>query len=319
MTDCRETARGGITFINNAVGLIPVAIAAYCQGEFQRLPLVAATLTPMETGFFVAKTEDQLYIALTCFIGLSICYTGIWAQSLISATSFLVMVNANKFVIIGIEAFGMQTKVLTTVQLLGGTISILGGVLYGKARQAIEEVRPVRSGTARSRAGEGAGRTVQVLLIVLVVEQVRIFFGFGWGSDVVVGLGWWLRLTLMGPVEMKTAKRWNSRVLDTAVAEVDDNEGFLSMMILSAVTWLLASIAYVLGTVIDVFLELLRMTVFLLPFGLLLGYLWRFLPSQLLQTALPTLGRAGFFLSIALLYRCLAVLGETQSSETRHR
>lgn len=35
----------------------------------------------------------------------------------------------------------------------------------------------------------------------------------------------WLRLTLMGPVEMKTAKRWNSRVLDTAVAEVDDNEG----------------------------------------------------------------------------------------------
>ncbi|CAK8989383.1 unnamed protein product [Durusdinium trenchii] len=134
--------------------------------------------------------------------------------------------------------------------------------------------------------------------------------------QVVVGLGWWLRLTLMGPVEMKTAKRWNSRVLDTAVAEVDDNEGFLSMMILSAVTWLLASIAYVLGTVIDVFLELLRMTVFLLPFGLLLGYLWRFLPSQLLQTALPTLGRAGFFLSIALLYRCLAVLGETQSSET---
>lgn len=78
---------------------------------------------------------------------------------------------------------GSAPQVLTTVQLLGGTISILGGVLYGKARQAIEEVRPVRSGTARSRAGEGAGRTVQVLLIVLVVEQVRIFFGFGWGSD----------------------------------------------------------------------------------------------------------------------------------------
>ena len=35
------------------------------------------------------------------------------------------------------------------------------------------------------------------------------------------------------------------------------SSGFLSMRILSAVTWLLASIAYVLGTVIDVFLELL--------------------------------------------------------------
>lgn len=40
----RATTRG------SQVGLIPVAIAAYCQGEFQRLPLVAATLTPMETG-----------------------------------------------------------------------------------------------------------------------------------------------------------------------------------------------------------------------------------------------------------------------------
>ena len=33
--------------------------------------------------------QDQVYILLTCLIGLSICYTGIWAQSLISATSFL--------------------------------------------------------------------------------------------------------------------------------------------------------------------------------------------------------------------------------------
>ncbi|CAE7849999.1 unnamed protein product, partial [Symbiodinium necroappetens] len=85
-------------------------------------------------------------------IGLSIGFTGIWAQSLIShpahdescgillrATSFLVMVNANKFVIIGIEAFGMHTKVLTHGQILGACLSIFGGILYGKARSQTPE------------------------------------------------------------------------------------------------------------------------------------------------------------------------------------
>jgi len=123
-----DISKSGITFINNAVGMVPLAMAAYWQGELQQLPVVYATLS----------SWDQLYILLTCFIGLSICYTGIWAQSLISATSFLVMVNANKFMIIGIEAFGMHTKVLTFTQLLGATLSILGGVCYGRARANLE-------------------------------------------------------------------------------------------------------------------------------------------------------------------------------------
>ena len=49
------------------------------------------------------------------------------------------MINANKFVIIGIEAFGMHSKTLTPLQIVGASLTILGGVLYGKSRQAIEE------------------------------------------------------------------------------------------------------------------------------------------------------------------------------------
>lgn len=124
-----DISKSGITFINNAIGMIPVGLAAYWKGEVQQLPVVFATLS----------SWDQVYILLTCLIGLSICYTGIWAQSLISATSFLVMVNANKFLIIGIEAFGMHTKVLTLTRLLGATLSIVGGVCYGRARQQMED------------------------------------------------------------------------------------------------------------------------------------------------------------------------------------
>ena len=124
-----DISKTGITVINNMMGLIPVGLAAYFTGEMSQLPGAYAHLTSL----------DKVYIGLSCVIGLSIGFSGIWAQSLISATSFLVMVNANKFVIIAIEALGMHTKVLTHGQILGACLSILGGILYGKARQQIEQ------------------------------------------------------------------------------------------------------------------------------------------------------------------------------------
>mmetsp|Transcript_51689 Transcript_51689/g.84695 ORF Transcript_51689/g.84695 Transcript_51689/m.84695 type:complete len:317 (+) Transcript_51689:48-998(+) len=124
-----DISKTGITLINNMVGLLPVGIAAYAKGEIDKLPLVYGTLSHW----------DKFYIGMTCIIGLTISYTSIWAQSLISATSFLVMINANKFVIIGIEAFGMHSKALNHIQVLGASLTVLGGVLYGKSRQWIEQ------------------------------------------------------------------------------------------------------------------------------------------------------------------------------------
>eukprot|EP00435_Cladocopium_sp_Y103_P031498 s1126_g8.t1 len=107
-----DISKSGITFINNAVGMIPVGMAAYWKGELQQLPVVFATLSSWET-----------------WLEYEVC----------QEACFLVMVNANKFLIIGIEAFGMHTKVLTLTQLLGATLSILGGVCYGRARQQMED------------------------------------------------------------------------------------------------------------------------------------------------------------------------------------
>jgi len=88
-----DISKAGITLINNLVGLLPVGLAIYASGEVSALPLALSKLTRW----------DQFFIGMSCVIGLAISYTSIWAQSLISATSFLVMINANKFVIIGIE------------------------------------------------------------------------------------------------------------------------------------------------------------------------------------------------------------------------
>lgn len=123
-----DISKASCTLINNGLGLIPVAIAAYCMGEFSAVPHVVAQLT----------LWHKVVIALTCVIGLGISYCGIWTQSLISATSFLVMTNANKFVIIGIEAFGLHTKILGPTQTIGATVTLLGACLYAQARREIE-------------------------------------------------------------------------------------------------------------------------------------------------------------------------------------
>ena len=124
-----DISKTGITLINNFVGMLPVGLAAYMKGEVEQFPAVYAKLS----------SSDKFYIGMTCIIGLTISYTSIWAQSLISATSFLVMINANKFVIIGIEAFGMHSKALNSIQIVGASLTVLGGVCYGKSRQAIEQ------------------------------------------------------------------------------------------------------------------------------------------------------------------------------------
>jgi hypothetical protein len=79
--------------INNLWGVVVIGIAILMEGELPAVPDAAKHLT----------WPGQANLVLSLVIGLTISYTSIWAQSLISATSFLVMINANKFVIIGIE------------------------------------------------------------------------------------------------------------------------------------------------------------------------------------------------------------------------
>jgi len=123
-----DISKTGVTLINNLLGSVPMILAAYATGELAK---VHSAITNM-------SNLSVFYVALSCVFGLGISYTGVWAQSLISATSFLVMVNANKFVIIVFEAFFTHGKALTPTQLCGSCITITGACFYGHARQQIE-------------------------------------------------------------------------------------------------------------------------------------------------------------------------------------
>merc|ERR1719311_692812 len=108
--------------------MLPLLVVMGIKNEIAEIPGAVSALT----------ASGITWVVLSCLVGIAISYTGIWAQSMISATSFLVLVNANKFVIIFVEAFCLKTKTLTPIQVVGASVTILGGVLYGKAREAIE-------------------------------------------------------------------------------------------------------------------------------------------------------------------------------------
>jgi len=123
-----DISKSGCTLLNNAFGLIPLLIAAYVNTEYGKVPSAVAALD----GFGVQ------WIVLSCIVGVGIAYTGIWTQSLINATSFLVLATANKFFVILIEVVLMRSKSITWIQFLGAGLTIFAGVAYGKAREALE-------------------------------------------------------------------------------------------------------------------------------------------------------------------------------------
>ncbi|CAK0884117.1 unnamed protein product [Prorocentrum cordatum] len=141
-----DISKTGITLLNNLEGLLPLVVVMAIKHEFSEIPEAVQSLSAM----------GYVWVGLSCLVGIGISYTGIWAQSLISATSFLVLVNANKFVIIFVEAFCLKTKSLTAIQVVGACVTILGGVLYGKAREAIEAEAKATGETERLVGQPGA-------------------------------------------------------------------------------------------------------------------------------------------------------------------
>ena len=123
-----DISKTGITLINNLWGVVVIGIAILMKGELAAVPDAAKHLT----------WAGQANLVLSLVLGLTISYTSIWAQSLITATSFLVMTNANKFVILAIEACGFNAG-MTSIQIAGASLSIVGGLLYGQARQEMEQ------------------------------------------------------------------------------------------------------------------------------------------------------------------------------------
>jgi len=123
-----DMSKTAITLVNNVGGTLVLLVALCFHGEVSKIAPTFGNLGGM----------DAFWIISSCIVSVGISYTGIWAQSLVTATSFLVLVNANKFFIIFLEAFILHTKSLTGTQIAGSVLVIMASVAYGKAREHAE-------------------------------------------------------------------------------------------------------------------------------------------------------------------------------------
>jgi len=118
----------GTTLLNNLFCVFPMLALAYWKGELSTVPDAMRNLPP----------QGWILILASCVVGVGIGYCGVWAQSLISATSMLVLVNVNKFAIIFIEGVCLGTKQLSMLQTLGALTALTAGAFYGKAKDMKE-------------------------------------------------------------------------------------------------------------------------------------------------------------------------------------
>ena len=114
-----DVSKQGLVLLNNAIGFALVAIvAAFVPGEYART--------------WAAASEADLRSVLLCAsaaVGLGISYSGIWLQSLVTATSFMVL---GCFCKAAIVLFGILTlgDASSPTALLGAGLSLAGCVSY---------------------------------------------------------------------------------------------------------------------------------------------------------------------------------------------
>ena len=86
----------------------------------------------------VRPTYQYVLLVISCIAGVAIGYAGINAQRHLTATSFLVVGNVNKFVVIFI-GMAFMSEASSWQAVLGCVIAITGGVFYALARNRLAD------------------------------------------------------------------------------------------------------------------------------------------------------------------------------------
>merc|ERR1719206_211825 len=93
-------------------------------------------------------------LLLSGFIGLGINYFGFETQRAISATSFFVLQNVTKLVVVGMGVF-MFGDPLTAITAMGIMLSVSGSAMYGYAQMRLNEDARERAALLKKDGIEG--------------------------------------------------------------------------------------------------------------------------------------------------------------------
>ena len=117
-----DVSKGGMMLLNNAFAMLPMGALLYYFGEHHRWAQLRT-----------ASPADAAMLLASCITAVGISYAGINAQGYVSATTFMVLSNLNKFVVV---AFGMLVlrEASSWQAVVGVNLALLGGVWYARER-----------------------------------------------------------------------------------------------------------------------------------------------------------------------------------------
>jgi len=130
-----DISKPSLMILNNMIGmcLVLIVMAAFAREDVCRL------LHAMNQ-----SASTTMWVFLSCVIGVSLSYFGIWLQGLISATSFMILGGISKvLLVISGMIFLAETSAWTS--WLGVALSVLGGLLYSVKELPVGVQAPKRT------------------------------------------------------------------------------------------------------------------------------------------------------------------------------
>jgi len=119
-----DVSKTGMMLLNNACALVPMGLLLVFFGEHHKWH-VLRQLSAFDWGLLFAS----------CINAVGISYAGINVQGYVSATTFMVLSNLNKFVVIGFGIVALR-EASSWRAILGCMMALSGGIFYAKARAA---------------------------------------------------------------------------------------------------------------------------------------------------------------------------------------
>jgi len=128
-----DISKPGMMLLNNLFGLVPCGLLLFPYAETAKWSVAFGALT----------SSQWLLIIISCLNGLAISYAGLRVQQLLTATTFMVLTNVNKFVVILFGVIVLHDP-LTLHGAVGISMAMGGGIWYSQARARINETNATK-------------------------------------------------------------------------------------------------------------------------------------------------------------------------------